>query len=614
MIRRPLRPLARILSARAEGKDPDLIEAEERAARLAARHRAERQKAESRLILLGCVFILGFTTVAGRMALLSAAVPVEPGDEIAADPIRAQRADIIDHNGAILATNLVTASLYAQPEEMIDPAAAARALAKIFPDLDAQTLLARFTDGRKFLWIRRTLSPEQQQQVHDLGEPGLLFGPREVRLYPNGAVAAQVLGGASFGREGVDAAEIVGTAGIERMLDARLRDPAQVGTALKLSIDIDAQVALEEVLDAGMHEMQAKGAVGILMEADTGQIRALASLPDFDPNLRPALPTSGDPADSPLFNRAAQGRYELGSAFKPLTVALALEKGLVTPQTMVDTAGPMRWGRFTIHDFHNYGARLSVEDVLVKSSNIGAARLAIESGSASQRAFLGKLGMLEPVPVELSEAARTTPMVPQRWSDLSTMTIGFGHGIAVTPLHLATAYASLANGGFRVHPSLVASEARPTEADRVVSEKTSRQIREMLRQVVVRGTATTANIPGYEVAGKTGTADKPLPHGGYATNKEIATFASFFPASKPKYVLVVTLDEPVAYINGTAFRTAGLTAVPVAAKAIRRLAPVLGLRPDGTTDEPSPSVVLQDDEEDGGGGDAAPLYTVARNE
>lgn len=613
MIRRPLRPLARILSARAEGTDPDLIEAQERAARLAQRHRAERQKAESRLILLGAVFILGFTTVAGRMALLSAAVPTEPRDEIAAEPILAQRADITDHTGAILATNLVTASLYAQPAQMIDPEAAASALAKIFPDLDGKALLERFTDGRKFLWIKRTLSPEQQQQVHDLGEPGLLFGPRAVRLYPNGAVAAQVLGGASFGREGVDAAEIVGTAGIERMLDQRLRDPAQIGTPLELSLDLDAQVALEEVLDAGMKDMHAKGAVGILMEADTGQIRALASLPDFDPNLRPPLPTSGDPADSPLFNRAAQGRYELGSAFKPLTVALALEKGLVTPQTMIDTKGPMRWGRFTIHDFHNYGARLSVEDILVKSSNIGAARLAIESGAASQKAFLGKVGMLDPVPVELSEAARTAPLVPQRWSDLSTMTIGFGHGISVTPLHLATAYASLVNGGYRVHPSLVASDARPTEADRVVSDKTSRQIREMLRQVVVRGTATEANIPGYEVAGKTGTADKPLPHGGYARDRTIATFASFFPASKPRYVLVVTLDEPYTIINGTSFRTAGLTAVPVAAKVIRRLAPVLGLRPDGTVNDPPPVAAATDDEYDDGEG-FPPLYTVARND
>ncbi len=597
MIRRPLRPLARILSARAQGTDPDLVEAEERAARLAARHRAERQKAETRLLLLGVVFILGFTTVAGRMALLSAAVPVEPRAEGMSEPIRAQRANIVDHNGAILATNLVTASLYAQPAQMIDPVAAAKALAEIFPDLDAETLRTRFTDGRKFLWIKRTISPEQRQAVHDLGEPGLLFGPREVRFYPNGALAAHILGGASFGREGVDAAEIVGTAGVERMYDERLRDPAEVDEPLRLSIDVDAQVALEEVLATGMAEMNAKGAVGILMEAATGQIRALASLPDFDPNQRPPLPTSGDPADSPLFNRAAQGRYELGSSFKPLTAALAIEEGKVGPKTLVDTKGPMRWGRFTIHDFHNYGPRLTVEDVLVKSSNIGAARLAIASGTAAQKRFLGEIGMLAPVPVELSEAARTTPMVPANWSDISTITIGFGHGIAVTPLHLATAYAMLANGGLKVHPSIVASDARPTEADRVISSRTSQEIREMLRQVVVRGTAKTADVPGYAVAGKTGTADKPLRNGGYARDKVISTFASFFPADKPRYVLVITLDEPVTYINKTAFRTAGLTAVPVAAKAIRRLAPVLGMRPDAPIES-----------------EEAPLYTIAGNE
>ncbi|MCB1370450.1 MAG: penicillin-binding protein 2, partial [Rhodobacteraceae bacterium] len=297
MIRRPLRPLARILSARAQGKDPDLIEAEERAARLAARHRAERQKAETRLLLLGLVFVLGFTTVAGRMAMLSAAVPVEPRAASSSDPIRAQRAEIVDRNGALLATNIVTASLYAQPAMMIDPKRAAAELAGIFPDLDAATLEARFTDGRKFLWVKRSISPEQRQRVHDLGEPGLLFGPREARLYPNGAVAAHVLGGASYGREGVRAAEVVGTAGVERVFDERLRDPERTDQPLRLSIDIEVQAALEEVLAAGMAEMHAKGAMGILMEAGTGQIRALASLPDFDPNLRPPLPSRGDPAD-----------------------------------------------------------------------------------------------------------------------------------------------------------------------------------------------------------------------------------------------------------------------------------------------------------------------------
>ncbi len=602
MIRKPLRPLARVLSARAKGTDPDEIEAEERAARLARRHQDERRKAETRLVLLGAVFILGFTAVGARMTLLSAAVPMEPRADASAEPIHAKRAEIIDHAGQVLATNIVTASLYAQPRDLIDPENAARQLAKIFPDLDAADLATKFGDGRKFLWIKRTISPEQRQMVHDIGEPGLLFGPREVRLYPNGAVAAHVLGGAGFGREGVDAAEIVGTAGVERQLDARLRDPAQVDTPLRLSIDLDAQVALEEVLAKGMKDMSAKGAVGILMEAGTGQIRALASLPDFDPNLRPPLPVSGDPADSPLFNRAAQGRYELGSSFKPLTAALAIERGEASPATMIDTKGPMKWGRFTIHDFHDYGDRLSVEDVLVHSSNIGAARLAIGSGAAAQKEFLGKVGMLAPVPVELSEAARTTPMVPAKWSDLSTMTIGFGHGIAVTPLHLATAYAALANGGYRVHPSVLASDWRPGEADRVISAETSREIRQMLRAVVTRGTANGADIPGYEVAGKTGTADKPLPNGGYARDAVIATFASFFPAHDPKYVLVVSLDEPVTIINNTRFRTAGLTAVPVAAAAIKRLVPVLGLRPEPASPRPVAEA------------NAASLYTLAGND
>lgn len=598
MIRRPLRPLARILRARAEGSDPNLIEAEERAARLAERHRAERAKAETRLVLLGLVFVLGFGAVAGRMTLLSAAVPVEPQASATVTPIRAQRAEIVDRAGRVLATNIVTSALYAQPQEMVDPRGAATALAGIFPDLDAEALYRHFSDGRKFMWIRKSVSPEERQAVHDLGEPGLLFGPREARLYPNGALASHVLGGASYGREGVSAAEVIGTAGVERVFDERLRDPAHLDEPLRLSLDVEVQTALEEVLAKGMTELNAKGAVGILMEAATGQIRALASLPDFDPNVRPPLPTRGDPADSPLFNRAAQGRYELGSTFKPFTVAMALEAGVVGRQTMIDTKGPMRWGRFTIRDFHDYGPRLSVEDVLVKSSNIGSARIGIEMGAARQREFLGRLGLLEATPVELSEAARTAPLLPARWSDLATMTISYGHGMAVTPLHLAAAYATLVNGGLKVRPSVIeGASPPPTEADRVISARTSREMREMLRQVVVRGTAKFADVPGYDVGGKTGTADKPNETGGYARDKVISTFASFFPAADPEYVLIVALDEPVNVVNNQSIRTAGWTAAPVLAHAIRRLAPIMGMPPLPTPDDPPPL-----------------LYTLAGNE
>lgn len=585
MIRRPLRPLARVLSARAEGADPNLIEAEERAARLRALHRAERAKAETRLLLLGVVFILGFTAVAGRMGMVSAGMPIEPRSGVSSDPIVAQRADIVDRNGAILATNIVTSSLYAQPRDMIDPVRAATELAKIFPDLDAEALRGRFTDGRKFVWIKKTISPEQRQMVHDLGEPGLLFGPRETRLYPNGAVLSHVLGGASFGREGVRAAEVIGVAGVERFEDARLRDPAQVSTPLKLSIDLPAQIALEEVLAAGMAEMGAKGAVGILMEADTGQIRAMASLPDFDPNLRPPLPTSGDPADSPLYNRAAQGRYELGSTFKIFGVAQALEMGKVTPNTLIDTSGPMRWGRFTIRDFNNYGPRLTVDNVIVKSSNIGAARIAMMMGGEAQQQFLRKLGLMDVLPLELSEVTRAGPLYPKRWSDLTTMTVSYGHGIAVSPLHLAVAYATVANGGLKVTPTLIELDKRPTEADRVISEETSAQVRSMMRGVVTHGTARQAEVAGYEVGGKTGTADKPLPSGGYARDKTIGTFAGVFPATDPRYVMVIALDEPSNKINGASLRTAGWTAAPIFARALSRIAPIMGMRPDARPED-----------------------------
>lgn len=577
--RRPLRPLARVFSARAKGENPDNIEAEERAARLRDRHKAERQRAEHRLLLLAATFVLAFGAVATRMSVMAASDPEEPTSTAAIPQIVAQRADIVDRNGAILATNLMTASLYAQPHTMVDRAAAAAGLAQIFPDLDEADLLKRFSGTRKFIWIKRTLSPEQQQQVMDLGEPGLQFGPREMRLYPNGRLAAHILGGYGFGREGVHAAEVIGSAGVEREFDTFLRDPSNGGQPLRLSIDLSVQAAIERVLAGGMTLMNAKGAAAVLMEADTGQIIAMASLPDFDPNQRPLPPTEGDPSDSPIFNRAAQGVYELGSTFKIFTVAQALETGIATPDTIVDTSGPLTWGRFRIRDFHDYGPFLTLTDVIVESSNIGTARIAMELGGERQKEFLGSLGFLEPVPVTLPEATQTKPLTPKRWSEISTMTISYGHGLAATPLHLATAYASVVNGGLRVRPSLLADTPAPTEADRVISTETSRKIRQMLRAVVDRGTASLANVEGYRVGGKTGTADKPKHTGGYYDDKVISTFASVFPAHDPEYVLIVSLDEPEDRSGREPRRTAGWTAAPVAAEVIRRIAPLMNMRP-----------------------------------
>ena len=579
-MRTPLRPLARVLEARDQGENPDQIEAEERAKRNLAVQSRMRRRAEVRLVVLGMMFFVAFATVGFRMAVLAGSEPSEPHSSGSIPKIANQRADIVDRNGQILATNLATTALYAQPPQMVDPVAAGKGLAGIFPDLDEADLLKKFTGKRKFLWIKKKLSPEQQQLVHDLGQPGLLFGPREMRLYPNGRLAAHILGGASFGKEGVNAAELIGVAGVEKFFDTRLRDPAQAAKPLQLSIDMTAQATMRRVLQGGVKLMNAKGAAAILMDVRTGEILSMTSLPDFDPNDRPANPKSKDASANPLFNRAAQGIYELGSTFKLFTAATVLEKNLVTENTMVDTRGPLKWGKFTIRDYHDYGKELSVMDVIVHSSNIGTARLALQAGAGAQQEMLEKLGFFDALPLELTEAKHARPLLPKRWSELSTMTVSYGHGIAATPLHLATAYASVTNGGLRVRPTLIKQEGAASLGERVVREQTSATLRKMLRQVVVRGTASYGEVAGYDVGGKTGSADKPDPKGGYYKNRVISTFASVFPASNPKYVLIVTLDEPSIETFGEIRRTAGWTAVPVAAELITRLMPILGEAPD----------------------------------
>ncbi|MFQ6549502.1 peptidoglycan D,D-transpeptidase FtsI family protein [Aestuariibius sp. 2305UL40-4] len=581
MIRTPLRPLARILRARERGENPDIIERENRRIRHEQMRDRERQVAEGRLLVLGALFVCAFAVIGFRMGVLAASEPREPRAAAPGSAIVAQRADIIDRNGRVLATNLETHSLYAQPPQMVDKRAAADGLAAIFDDLEADELYEDFTGTRKFLWIKRRISPEQMQAVHEIGDPGLLFGPREMRLYPNGPIAAHVLGGSSFGREGVASAEVIGVAGVEKRFDGPLRDPARDGAALQLSIDLGIQATVERVLHGGMTLMNARGAAAVLMDVHTGEIVTMASLPDFDPNTRPRPPVEGDASDSPLFNRALQGVYELGSVFKIFTAAQMVELGLADRHTLIDTQGPMTWGRHRIREFRNkdYGPHLSVTDVMVKSSNIGTARMALEIGIERQQDFLKSLGLFEPTAVEMVEAPSGRPLLPRRWTEISTMTISYGHGLSSSPVHLAAAYASLVNGGTRVQPTLLKRDA-PVVGDRVVSEATSQAVREMLRAVVAEGTASFADVPGYAVGGKTGTADKPLTRGGgYYDDKVIATFAGIFPAHDPKYVIVVSLDEPVETSGDEPRRTAGWTAVPIAAEIIRRTAPLLGLPP-----------------------------------
>ena len=581
MSRTPLRPLARILTARAAGETPDVIERETLRARHEQIREKSRSRAEGRLLFMGLAFFMAFTVIGARMGLLAASEPMEPRSASSGAEILAQRADITDRNGRILATNLVTHALYAQPKDMIDPNRVARELVAIFPDLKAEDLVRRFTDGRSFLWIKKKLSPEQMQKVHEIGDPGLLFGPREMRLYPNGRLAAHVLGGASFGAEGVHSAEVIGTAGIEKYFDAQLRDPARSAEPLALSIDMTVQATVTEVLDAGMKMMNAKGATAILMDVRSGEILSLVSLPDFDPNDRPQPLLTGDPGDSPLFNRAVQGVYELGSTFKIFAAAQAMELGLVNPNSMVDANAPMVWGKHRIKEFQgkNYGPLLSVTDVIAKSSNVGTANIALMIGGIRQQAFFKSLGFFDPTPVELIEAKGARPLIPAKWPDIVTITTSYGHGMSASPMHLAAAYATIANGGIAVQPTLLRRNAAP-EGTRLLSDHVADSAVAMLRKVVTGGTASYANIKGYAIGGKTGTADKPKPTGGYYKDKVINTFASTFPAHDPRYVLIVTLDEPVDTSSSEPRRTAGYTAVPVAAEVVRRAAPLLGLRPE----------------------------------
>ncbi|MCZ4269530.1 penicillin-binding protein 2 [Rhodobacteraceae bacterium G21628-S1] len=578
MIRTPLRPLARILPARARGENPDLIERENIAQRHSDMEARARTRAEGRLLVLAAFFVCAYVAIGGRMAVMATSEPAEPVS-VRGSAIANQRADIVDREGRILATNFETFSLYAQPPQMVDPLDAADKLVSIFPDLNRERLVKDFTGSRKFLWIKKKISPEQMQAVHDIGDPGLMFGPREMRLYPNGKLASHVLGGASFGKEGVNAAEVIGVAGVEKQFDDYLRDPANGGKPLALSLDLSIQDATEEVLYGGMKLMNAKGATSILMDVYTGEVISVASLPDFDPNERPRPPTSGfDPSESPLFNRAVQGVYELGSTFKIFTAAQAMELGLVNPDTIIDIRGPLRWGKFSIRDFSNYGKELSVTRIIEKSSNIGTARLAQQIGTERQRAFLDRLGMLKATPFEIVEASGGQPLLPKNWSELSTMTISYGHGISTTPMHLAAGYAALANGGRLVQPTILKQNG-PQMGERIVSEDVARASLDMLRGVVSSGTASMADVSGYSVGGKTGSADKPKPMGGYYKDKVIATFAAVFPTDEPKYVLIVTLDEPEIIALDKDRRTAGWTAAPVAGEMIARLAPLLGLRP-----------------------------------
>ena len=539
-----------------------------------------RIRSESRLLVLIGFFFVSFLAIGLKMGMLSMITPAEPISSTQILQTLTKRADILDRNGSILATNLITNALYAKPNLMIDKQKAAKELVKIFPVLKLLNLVSQFEGTKKFIWIKRKISPEQMQAVHELGEPGLKFGPREMRLYTNGRLAAHVLGGVRYGSQSVHSAELVGSAGVELQFDKFLQDELGSGDPLILSLDLGVQSAIGHVLQGGMQLMNAKGAAAILMDIHSGEIISMVSLPDFDPNDRVQKASKKTGSQSSLFNKAVQGRYELGSVFKVFTAAMALEDGIVNQNTLVDTSSPIIWGKHRISNYHRLPEELSFTDVIVKSSNTGTSRLAKELGGVRQKEFLTNLGFFESTGIELVEGKQITSQYPSNWSEISTMTISYGHGISSSPLHLAAAFASVLNGGLKVNPTLLKHNGTDKIRKRVIRSDVSQTLINILYQVVERGTASAARVHGYSVAGKTGTAKKVKSTGGYYNKKNITTFASVFPAEAPKYVLLVTLDEPVVLTGLKSRRTAGWTAAPISSEIIYRAAPLLGVRPN----------------------------------
>ncbi|MEZ5923487.1 MAG: penicillin-binding protein 2 [Hyphomicrobiaceae bacterium] len=531
-------------------------------------------QARRRALAAWLCLIIGFGTVAGQLGRLAML-----GQTTATlTPIRSieaslSRPDIVDRAGRLLATDVSAPSIFADPSAVLDLDETVEALAGALPGLDAKKLRRDLSDrNRQFVWVRRGVHPDDARIVHQLGLPGVYQRDELLRVYPAADLTGQILGFTDVDNRG--------QAGIERTIDQRgLSGPpgqrADTQPApVALSIDLAVQLGLRDVLKEAMAGYEATGAAGIVLDARTGEVVAQLSLPDYAAgDAKAAL----DPARS---DRIASGTYELGSVFKTLTLAMALDAGTATPEKQYDATRPLTIGRFEIDDLHAQHRWLTAEEVLLYSSNIGAARIALELGEDGQRRFLKRLGLLDPVTTELGSSP--PPQVPKTWSKASTMTISFGHGLAVTPLQFAAAVASIVNGGRRVVPSYL-SAARPQGERVLMRQETAGETLRLLRTNVVdrRGTGSRAAVVGYEVAGKTGTADI-AGRGGYGRSGVLSSFLAVFPASAPRYVTYVMLFEPKATEASHGQRTAGMNASPTTARLIERIAPLLGLAPAST--------------------------------
>jgi len=531
-------------------------------------------KARGRIGLTMIAFTAVYAVIAGRLIVYA----VTPDGHMsrrgaASDAVATARPDILDRRGEILATDVKAPSLFGEPKRLIDVDEAVELLTAVMPDLDTKEVRDRLGNRKRgFAWLRREITPKQQQDVYKLGIPGIGFLTENKRVYPNGAEVAHLIGLVNVDNQGI--------AGMEKWLDGnglaalhaaglatdRLQEPVQ------LAVDLRVQHAMRDELVAARDKFKALAAAGVITDVRSGEILSMVSVPDFDPN---------DPKeanDPTRINRLTTGVFEMGSTFKALTIAMGLDSGKFTLNSMLDARASLRYGKFNINDYHAQRRVLSLSEVFTYSSNIGTAKVALGMGVEHHKWFLKKMGQLDRLYTELPESA--APLVPKRWGELNTITIAFGHGLSVAPLQATMAVGALMNGGKLIPPTFLkrTEEEAGKLAVQVIKPETSAMMRYLMRLNAEKGSAKKADVPGFYVGGKTGTAEKVV-GGRYSKTKLLTTFMAVLPADKPRYLITLLLDEPKGLPETHGFATSGWNAAPTAAKIIARVAPMLGLEP-----------------------------------
>jgi cell division protein FtsI (penicillin-binding protein 3) len=530
-------------------------------------------KARARVGFAMLAFAAIYAVIGGRLIMFAAVGDGHGARRTAAqDAIATARPDIVDRNGEVLATDVKAPSLFGEPRRIIDKDEAIELLTATLPDLDTGEVRDRLSSKKGFVWLKREITPKQQQEIHRLGVPGIGFLRENKRVYPTGAEVAHLIGLVNIDNQGI--------AGMEKWLDTNgLADLHRAGFAtdrlqrpVELSVDLRVEHALRDELLKAKEKYKAKAASGLVSNVRTGEIVALVSLPDFDPN------NPREAHDPDRINRLTTGVYEMGSTFKALTLAMALDSGKATLNSMYDARGALHYGKFAIHDTHPEGRAISLAEVFTFSSNVGAARIALAQGVEAHKAFLKKLGQLDRLRTELPESA--SPIVPRRWTELNTITIAFGHGIAVAPLQAVMGINAVMNGGYLIPPTFLkrSEEDAKAMAKRVIKPETSEKMRYLMRLNAEVGTAKQADVKGYYIGGKTGTSEKVV-NGRYSKKQVLNSFTAIIPADNPQYQLLVMLDEPKALPETKGFITSGWNAVPTGGKVIARIAPLLGIEP-----------------------------------